>query len=165
MLATATLPVGVVVERHDPASRWAEDHWLPAAVLPEVPEAAPWTSLGRLPAGERFYAGAAAVVLYSTHTANYRDNLATGAPKLWVMLRAADGMPPVAVAAVTADPAEGEAFTEPGTDIVETVPMPPAVAARIGAFVAAHHVERDFFKRRRDDPHGRRAAGLPEDEE
>ena len=51
---------------------------------------------------------------------------------------------------MTADPAEGEALTEPGTDVIETVPMPPEIQNRLAAFVEAHHVERPFIKRKRD---------------
>jgi uncharacterized protein DUF3305 len=52
--------------------------------------------------------------------------------------------------AVTADPAEGESFTQVGDDLVEAIPMPPAVQAIVEAFVAEHHVERPFVKRKRD---------------
>ena len=52
--------------------------------------------------------------------------------------------------AVTADPAEGEAFTEAGSDLVDVVPMPQSVRAVIDGFVAEHHVERPFHKRKRD---------------
>ena len=51
---------------------------------------------------------------------------------------------------VTADPAEGEASTEAGNNLVETVPMPESIAEALGAFIAEHHVERPFFKRQRD---------------
>jgi len=51
---------------------------------------------------------------------------------------------------VTADPAEGEAWTETGSDLVDVVPMPEAVRAAIDAFVAEHHVEQPFHKRERD---------------
>ena len=50
---------------------------------------------------------------------------------------------------MTADPAEGEAFTDAGSNVVEAVPMPPEVARSIGRFIAEHHVERPFVKRRR----------------
>ena len=87
---------------------------------------------------------------YRTETANYIDNLGSGAPQLWVVLRPTDGEPPYEVLAVTADPAEGEAFTEAGNDLVETVPMPADIKDALEAFVAEHHVERTFFKRQRD---------------
>ena len=109
-----------------------------------------WTPLGRTAQCVRYYAGEAAIHLYSTETANYRDNLASGAPKLWVVLRPVGPEPPVEVPLVTADPSEGEASTEAGSDVVETVDMPAGIAAQIASFVEAHHVERPFLKRKRD---------------
>jgi hypothetical protein len=98
-----------------------------------------------------FFAGTATIAFYRTETANYIDNLSSGAPLLWVALRATDGEPPYEVLAVTADPAEGEAFTEAGNDLVETVPMPADIRDTVEAFIAEHHVERPFLKRQRDD--------------
>ena len=118
--------------------------------LAGLPEAAPWTMLSQDDNGATFYAGAADVELYRTETANYRDNLGSGAPALWVALRPTGVEPPYEVFGVTADPAEGEAWTEAGNDLVDVVPMPEAVRAAIEAFVAEHHVERDFYKRERD---------------
>jgi hypothetical protein len=97
-----------------------------------------------------FYAGEAVIELHRTETANYRSNLASGAPALWVVLRAAAGEPAYDVLIVTADPAEGEAFTDAGHDLVEFVPMPVVIAERIGDFIAEHHVERPFIRRQRD---------------
>ena len=83
-------------------------------------------------------------------------------------LRAADGDPPFAVAAVTADPAEGESLTETATDLVEQVPMPEAIQRIVAAFVAEHHVEQPFVKRKRDraDPEalGRRAPARDDEQ-
>jgi len=73
------------------------------------------------------------------------------AAKLWVALRPTGGEPPYALFAVTADPAEGEAWTETGSDLVDTVAMPAPVQAQIARFVAEHHVERPFYKRQRDE--------------
>lgn len=157
-LALLSIPVGVVVERHKAASPWLDYVWRPAAVLPGVPAVAPWTPLGPVADATTFFAGTATVALYRTETANYIDNLHSGAPLLWVVLRAREGQPPYEVMAVTADPAEGEAFTEAGDDLVETVPMPPEVRTALEAFVAEHHVERPFYKRQRDS----RGAGPPE---
>ncbi len=60
------------------------------------------------------------------------------------------GEPPYEIAAVTADPAEGEGRTEPGTGIVEAVAMPEKLREIIAAFIAQHHVEHVFEKRERD---------------
>lgn len=146
----ATIPVGVVVERTKGASAWVDYLWRPSAVLAGVPDTPVWSKL--TDDGERatFYAGAADIELHRTETANYRDNLATGEPLLWVVLRKTDSEPPYTVFTVLADPAEGEAMTEAGNDLVETVAMPEAVRDALAAFVEAHHVERDFVKRKRD---------------
>lgn len=51
---------------------------------------------------------------------------------------------------MTADPAEGEALTEPGSALVESVPMPEPIRDVVAAFVSEHHVEDVFAKRKRD---------------
>jgi hypothetical protein len=146
----ASIPVGVVVERSKSASQWADFYWRPAGVLAGVPDAAPWTKLSD--DGERatFYAGAADVELYRTETANYRDNLQLEVPLLWIVLRSVDADPPYELALVTADPSEGEAMTEAGANLVEAVAMPKPMQETIAAFVAQHHVEQVFVKRKRD---------------
>lgn len=149
------LTIGLVVERRRIENAWAEAQgmpytWRPVVVFPVAPEVAPWTPLGAGPGGERFYAGAVDLHLYSTETANYRDNLTTESPRLWVVLRADGCEPPIEVAAVTADPAEGEAHTEAGNNTVETIDMPPEIAGEIARFIEAHHVERPIIKRKRD---------------
>jgi hypothetical protein len=146
----ANIPVGVVVERRKAQSAWIDFTWKPVTVLTGVPEASPWTKLTDDGQAATFYAGAGDIALYRTETANYRDNLASGAPMLWVALRPTGTEPPYALFAVTADPAEGEAWTEAGSDLVDVVPMPGPVRAALEAFVAEHHVERPFYKRKRD---------------
>jgi hypothetical protein len=149
-MARQTLQVGIVVERRKLNNIWADHAWLPVAALPAVPIASPWTVLDEAPAATRFFAGPAQLEFFSSDTATYRDNLHSGRPSLWVALAEADAEPGVAVHSVTADPAEGEGMTESGGWIVEAVPMPPEIQALLAAFVAKHHVERTFFKRKRD---------------
>jgi hypothetical protein len=161
--ADLEMTVGVVIERRQAASPWADFVWRPIAVLPGEPAAAPGTRLDGDAARMRFYAGSATLALHRADAAQYRDNLASGAPLLWVVLRPADATPPFAVHLVTADPSEGEAHTEAGAELVDTVAMPAAIAEALAAFVAAHPVEQAFFKRTRtrSDPQAlaRRAGG------
>ena len=146
----ATIPVGVLVERSKGSSQWAEFIWRPVGVLTGVPDTPAWAKLSD--DGERatYYAGAADIELYRTETANYRDNLRLESPLLWIILRPVEGDPPYELASVTADPAEGEAMTETGVNLVEAVAMPKAMQETIAAFVAEHHVEQVFEKRKRD---------------
>ncbi len=146
-MTTTGLAVGVVVERRRSRSPWVDVLWVPVSVLPGAPDLPPFTPLGGSETGARFYAGSFVMELHRTDTATYRDNLYTGAPRIWVALRLeGDG---VAVVGVTPDPAEGESYTEAGSDIVETVPMAAEIETLLAAFVAEHHVERVFVKRRR----------------
>jgi Protein of unknown function (DUF3305) len=148
--ALTRISVGVVVERRKAKSAWADVLWRPVSVLAGTPEAAPWTPLGTDDEVTLFYAGEAVIELHRTETTNYRDNLASGVPSLWVNMRPTTSEPPYELLAVTADPAEGEAFTDAGSNLVEAVPMPPEIAAIVDRFVATHHVERPFVKRRRN---------------
>jgi hypothetical protein len=85
------------------------------------------------------------IELHRTETANYHDNLASGAPALWTALRpVASERGPHEILAVTADPAEGEGFTNAGTNHVEAVPMPPDIVKIVAQFIAEHHVGRPF---------------------
>jgi hypothetical protein len=60
------------------------------------------------------------------------------------------GEPPCEIAGITADPAEGECWTEPGDAIVEAVVMPESIREAVAAFVKQHYVENVFSKRERD---------------
>lgn len=145
-----SIPVGVIVERSKAASQWIDFVWRPVTVLPGRPEAQPWSILAQDDGSTTFYAGTTAIELHRVETGNYRDNLASGAPLVWVALRLTESDPPYRLLSATIDPSEGEAFTEAGNDLVEAVPMPEIIRHAVEAFVSEHHVERQFVKRKRD---------------
>lgn len=154
------LSVGLVLERRLLTGTWGGHAWTPVAILPPTPDVAPWVQLGGAQDRMRYFAGCVDIHLYSTDTANYRDNLESATPKLWVVLRPDGPSPPCPVLLVTADPAEGEASTEAGNNTVETIAMPEGVAGVVAAFIAEHHVERPVLKRRRDRPDARGHLGV-----
>jgi hypothetical protein len=149
--APKSISVGVVVERTRATSQWIDYLWRPVTVLPGVPDTEPWTKL--TDDGERatFYVGSAEIELHPSDTTQYRDNLQSGSPSLWVALRPTGSEPPYTLHAVTPDSAEGEALTEMAGDIIDTVPMPDDVADVVAQFVTEHHIERVFFKRKRKE--------------
>jgi hypothetical protein len=159
--ALARIPVGVVVERRKAESTWADFLYRPVSVLEGVPAAAPWTQIGVQGDLTIYYAGEAAIELHRTETANYSDNLASGAPRLWVILRPGLGEVGLDLLLVTADPAEGEALTGAGNDLIESVPMPGSIRRIVENFIAEHHVDQSFFKRERSKsrPSARRTDG------
>jgi hypothetical protein len=152
-----------MVERHKATSPWLDFVFRPVSVLVGVPEAAPWTPVAITGDVTTYYAGQAVIEFYRTETDGYRDNLASGAPLLWVILRPAPTEVGFELLMVTADPAEGEALTGAGDDLVGTVAMPSSIEEALTRFVAEHHVQRTFVKRQRQDSKaqepGRRAAG------
>jgi len=82
------ISVGVVVGRHKATSPWIDVIWRPIAVLAGLPDAVPWTPLASDGETAAFYAGAAEIELYRSETENYRRNLASGAPSVWISLQA-----------------------------------------------------------------------------
>jgi hypothetical protein len=143
----------VVVERRKARSPWLDFLWRPVSVFVGTPSAAPWTRIGEEGDAATFYAGEAAIELHRTETASYRQNLTSGMPALWVVLRpiaANSSGPAFDILTVTADPSEGEALTDAGNNLVATVPMPAAILETIDSFIAEYHVERRFIKRQRD---------------
>jgi hypothetical protein len=158
--ALARIRVGVVVERRKAESTWVDFLYRPVSVLECVPAVPPWTLIGAEADLTTYYAGDAVIELHRTETANYRDNLASGAPLLWVILRAGSGEVGLDLLFVTADPAEGEALTGAGNDLVESVPMPVSIRQIVANFIAEHHVEQAFFKRERSKspPPGRHGS-------
>jgi hypothetical protein len=163
----ARIPVGVVVERHKARSSWLDFVYRPVSVLTGVPAAAPWTVIRSEGEVTMFYAGDAMIELHRTEAANYRDNIASGVPQLWVVLRPAESEVGFDLLFVTADPAEGEALTGAGNDLVEPVAMPALIVEIVESFIAEHPVEHTFFKRQRDRatprPPTRRAGGSKEE--
>ncbi|MCV0395602.1 MAG: DUF3305 domain-containing protein [Rhizobiaceae bacterium] len=145
-----TAQVGVVVERRALNSPWSDHAWVPVALLVGAPAAAPWTVLEQSAGLTRYYAGTIEIEFFGSDTTMYRENLRSQQPSLWVVLRHTDAAPGIMLHLVTADPADAEALTETGTDVIEALPMPLEIRRQLAAFVETHHVERPFIKRKRD---------------
>ena len=159
MISTALMriPVGVVIERRRAKSKWIDVLWRPISVFAGSPGAIPWTQVCGEDERAWFYAGASVIELHRTETTNYRNNLCSGTPRVWVNMCPTPSEPPYELLAVTVDPAEGEAFSDAGNNLVEAISMPSDIIGLVNYFVATHHVERPFVKRKRDRvvPNGR----------
>jgi len=151
--------VGVVVRRRAVDNPWIDHTWSPVMLLDEAPATPAWSVLSDEGGTTLYYAGSAIIDLFSAETANYRDNLMDGEPRVWVALRQQGGGDELELAKVTADPTEGEALFESGIEVIGTVPMPPEIAAWVAAFVDQYHVEHVFHKRKRDRANPDRKRG------
>lgn len=160
------IPVAVLAERRPATSPWAEHVWQAVEVLEHAPATAPWTVLREEAGRTLFLAGRAEVWLHPTDTDNYKHNLEAGSPRIWVVLRPVEHAPGMALQCVTVDAGEAHLYADSGADLLESLPLPAFLHAPLAAFVAQHHRERQFFKRRRDraDPEAmaRRVPGMEE---
>jgi hypothetical protein len=162
------IPVGVLAERRPAVTKWAEEVWRVVEVLEQAPAVPDWTLLREEAGSSLFFAGMAEVVLHPTDTSNYKHNIEAERPLVWVALRPAATPAGFVLQTVTVDPGEAHLHADTGNDLVEALPMPPGLLAATADFIARHHVEREFYKRKRDkaDPEAlaRRRPGF-EDEE
>jgi Protein of unknown function (DUF3305) len=152
MERSVQMPLGVVIERRQTTSPWQDWAWRPVAVLPGAPPVgAEWRELLRGGSWTHFHAANLPLTLHRTETDAYLLNLAQQPPRVYVVLRPATepGPTPFQPLLITASPVEAESYQSSGDEIVEGVPMPEPVIAWLEAFVARHHVERPFVKRKR----------------
>ena len=158
---TIRIPVGVVAERRPGVTAWADHAWAARDVLEDAPALAPWTVLREEAGRTLFFAGSAAVALHPTDTDNYIHNLQQATPRVWVVLRPVDDAPGLALQTVTVDAGEAQLYAESGNDLLESLPLPSGLRLILERFVAEHHRQREFHKRKRDradtDALGRRS--------
>lgn len=163
----ASILVGVLAERRPATSRWADHVWAVTDVLLDPPELAPWTVLHEEDGTTRFFAGTAELEFFRTETDNLKHNIEAPDPRIWVVLRPTEAAPGMLLQKVTVDPGEAHLFADVGQDQLESLALPAPLLGAMRAFVARHHQERQFFKRKRDraDPEalGRRMMDLDDE--
>lgn len=143
------LPLGVVIRRVPGVTKWAKHAWKAVAVLPGAPQAN-WKELRREGEAVEYHAGTVPLTLHHTDTEAYRVALANNPATVYVVLRTAEsGDMPYDILTVTASAYEAQDYMDTGEEVVEPVPMPPALARLVHDFCDAHHVEVAFKKRKR----------------
>jgi hypothetical protein len=137
--------------RSSGVTRWAKWSWKATAVFPGAGEA-DWKLLRSAGDVSEFHAATREMWLYVSDTEAYVHELETDTPSVYVVLRPDPDVEPsgLEVVQVTASPYEAQDYCDSGEEVVEKVPMPPAILAEVQAFVAEHHVEEPFVKRRRN---------------
>ena len=149
---TASLQVGVVIRRQPGVTRWAKWVWRPVAVLPGAGPAR-WKELRRDGEAVEYHAATVTLELHRADAEAYLVSLAMRPATVFVVLRSdtdATGKFPWQVHAVTASAFEAQDYQEGGDEIVEPLPMPPALLAFVEDFAQAHFKDEVFIKRRRD---------------
>jgi len=151
-MQAARIAVDVIMEREQLHNRWATERWQAHAVAPAAASVTP--AVERLPDGahERWRFSRLPVDLHTSESEGYYLNLSSPDPKAFVMWRRDDDRtPPVQPVIVTLSYNEAGRFMDAGEQ-VDGVPLDPALAAVLRAFVAAHYVPEPRRKVRRNDP-------------
>ena len=149
---TQSIPLGVVIRRLPGVTRWSKWSWKAVSVLPGAGEAN-WQVLRSEGDAVEYHAATVPLSLYRSDTEAYVHELNARVPSVYVVMRdsidAADDIP-YEILVATASPYEAQDYADSGEEIVEKVPMPPALLAWVRDFVDQHHEEEVFVKRRRD---------------
>lgn len=155
-----TLRAAVLARRRAPVTAWGQPTLTASAVLLTEPPLAPRTRVTAAGPDETWYLGTAELTLHPGDTQHYLDNLSAQRPSVWVALRGADPEQ-AAIALVTCDPYEGGGASDDPALTVEAVALPPALRPVLDAFIAEHHVDMPFKKRKRTPQPGDAAPRAP----
>jgi hypothetical protein len=169
---TTALTVGVVIARDKIDHPWQEFRWRPIELLIGMPDLARGKVLSESATQTTFYGGDCEIELHRKETSGYLVNLENDVPVVYVVLRrtiddeggleidehdepagdAADSGSelPYVVANVTVSPFHAQDYLDSGEDIVEPLPMSEPLLAWLERFIAEHHEEETFIKRKRD---------------
>lgn len=164
MRGQESLLVGIVLRRSRSRHPWQDFAWRTAEAVPGAPATGNWRLLRQSEAEADYLAPALPLCLYPAETAGYLQNLSQRAPMVYVVLRRDENQdgPPLRPFHITACPTEAQDYLD-GDDVVDTVPMPAAIAEWLRDYVRRFHVDKPFVKRqRRDSPAGqplRRSKG------
>ncbi len=147
-----SMPLGVALVRRPGVTRWATWAWSASAVMPGAGPA-DFRVLREEDGATEYHAATLPLTLHRSDVEAYLVSHNMSPPSVFVVLRRVDGAPAdraMRVHAVTASAYEAQDYLDSGEDLVEPVPMPPGLVAWVRDFVAAHHVDTPFVKRRRD---------------
>lgn len=97
-----------------------------------------------------YHAATLKLELFRTDTEAYLQGLSSQTPAIYVVMRESDTENPLDVTLVTASPYEAQDYADTGEELVEKVPMPEGLVAWIRDFIALHHEDEVFIKRRRN---------------
>ncbi|MCV6594943.1 MAG: DUF3305 domain-containing protein [Silicimonas sp.] len=156
--AYSSWQVGVVIQRKPGVTPWARWSWRATSVLPGAGPA-DWALLREEGDLAEFHAGTLPVELHGADTEAYVHELCAATPSVYIVMRESEGDAPYDLLLASLSPYEAQDYTDSGEELVEKVPMPPLLMAWVEDFVAEHHEEEVFVKRKRD----RKRIDLSED--
>jgi hypothetical protein len=153
----SSIPVGVIVRRAPGVTRWARVVWRAVGLIPFAGPGQ-WQVLRREGKTVDYHAGTATLTLWRSDTEAYLTALNGRPPSVFAVLRPGSERP--SLLTVTASAYEAQDYADNGEDVVERLRMPPGLEAWVRDFVARHHVDEPFVKRRRTGQRTERRDGV-----
>ena len=155
-------PADVIMERVPLESRWASERWQPVAVeltgpagTSAVPNLAPGANECIREGDDRWRCRGYEIELHPSEAEGYFLNITAPDPRIFVMWRMFDdgAMPAARPVLLTVSYNQAGRYMD-GGEQVDGVPMLPALADSIRAFVALHYKPEPRRKVKRNDPAG-----------
>ena len=158
-MAVTRIPVDVVIERVPLASRWVSERWQPATVVAVGPptlqaagEPGAPVLISETEDGTQWCFPRCVVELHPSEAEGYFLNLSAPKPCVFVMWRMHDdAVPPARPVIVTLSYNEAARMMD-GGEQVDSVALPPALAAVLAPYVETHYKPEPKRKVRRNDP-------------
>jgi Protein of unknown function (DUF3305) len=152
-----TLQLGVTIARESVDSPWQDHIWRPMSVFLDASPVTAWRLLEQRPGFEHFHVATLPLELHRKETPGYIANLTSSDPGIYLVIRhgsdTPDGTEPVHVHMITASAHDVEAYGHMGEEIIGKVAFPEPVLELLEAFIAHHHTDETFKKRRRTQHH------------
>jgi len=155
-----TIDVGVIAEKRKAHTKWAEDIWLPTAIIDGQLSQEPGQIMRKTESAESYFMGLAEIYCHAKETESYIHNFESEVPCVFVVLRRDEENEhrlPWYVHVVTVSPYEAQDYADTAEDIIERVTMPLSIAKAVMDFTDQHHEEVVFKKRKRhnykNEPH------------
>ncbi|MCP4935146.1 MAG: DUF3305 domain-containing protein [bacterium] len=160
MKRSKTIPIGVIMAKEVFDNPWVDHIWKANGIALEFPSEICWKKLSSSEKSTH-YIVSSELQLFRGETESYLSNINDKEPSIYVILRENDDSDddaseetsedvPLEVHLVTASPFEAQDYLDTGEDIVERIPLPDVLLDQITAFIAEHHQEEKFRKRKRD---------------
>jgi len=155
MKRSKTIPIGVIMAKEAFDNPWVDHIWKANGIALEFPTDIHWKKLSSSEKSTH-YIVSSELQLFRGETESYLSNINDKEPSIYVILREDDDCDesndevPLEVHLVTASPFEAQDYLDTGEDIIERMPLPDALLEQIKTFIAEHHEEEKFKKRKRD---------------
>ena len=150
---TQSLDIGVVLERRDVDHPWKDYDWRAVSVQTDVAvfgDDGAWHEIARGDGWVRYLTAPLTLQVYVRETEGYKYNLSNDVPAVYIVWREDDDSPAgISPFHATVCPYEAQSYLDGDEEQVESIAMPPDVAAWLAAFVDANHVDEPFHKRKR----------------